>query len=76
MSASHYLSDWPDIVIFDYSKKIISFFTDASCPADGHVLSKVNENLHKCHDLVHDFRCMHQMPFKIISFATGHSGVI
>lgn len=75
VSASHHLSNRPDIVLFDYSKKII-LFIEVSCPADPHVLSKENEKLHKYRDLAHDFRCMYQMPVKIIPVVIGHSGVI
>ena len=75
MSASHHLSNQPDIVLFEYSKKII-LFIEVSCPADPHVLSKENEKLHKYRDLAHDFICMYQMPLEVILVVIGHSGVI
>ena len=40
------------------------------------MLSKENEKLHKYHDLAQDFRCMYQMPVKVIPVVIGHSGVI
>ena len=75
ISPSHHPSNRPDIVLFDYQKKHISF-VEVSCPADPHVMSKENEKLHKYCPLAHDFRSMYQMTVEIIPVVIGHSGVV
>ena len=53
-SASNYPNNCPDIVLFDYSARIIQFI-EISCPADVNVPSKQHEKLHKYKPLAHDF---------------------
>jgi len=61
-SASHHLSNHPDIVLFDYDQKKI-YFVEISCPADVNVLSKEQEKLQKYQALAYDYHLMYRMPF-------------
>ena len=74
-SASHYLSNRPDIVLFDYDLKKI-YFIEVSCPADVNVPSKEQEKLQKYQSLAHDYHMMYRMPVIIIPVVVGCTGVV
>ena len=74
-SASHHLSNRPDIVLFDYDLKKI-YFIEVSCPADVNVPSKEQEKLQKYQSLAHDYHLMYRMPVIIIPVVVGCTGVV
>ena len=74
-SASHHLSNRPDIVSFDYDLKKI-YFIEVSCPADVNVPSKEQEKLQKYQSLAHDYHMMYRMPVVIIPVVVGCTGVV
>ena len=74
-SASHHLSNRPDIVLFDYDLKKI-YFIEVSCPADVNVPSKEQEKLQKYQSLAHDYNLMYRMPVIIIPVVVGCTGVV
>ena len=69
-SASHHLSNDPDIFLFDYVVKKI-YFIQISCPTDGNVLTKVQDKIHKYQSLPHDYHVMYRIPGLIIPVVVG-----
>jgi len=68
-------SNRPDIVLFDYRQKQISFI-EVSCPTDINVATKEEKKLSKYSDLAVDFQQMYCMPVIIIPAVLGCTGVV
>ena len=74
-SASHHLSNRPDIVLFDYVVKKIDFI-ELSCPADVNVFTKEQDKIQKYQSLAHDYHVMYRMSVLIVPVVIGCTGVV